>query len=597
MNRIEPKTLHIVKGLPPFAKKGDKVSLDSEFFNQDKKRLHRAHGDFAFLGCTFDSKTVYYITETNQIQEFMDRLDAGVHIWMNAKYDFTQLRPYANIPDRKQIWDVQLIEQIRFGGYYNDFSLADMARRYLDIYLEKEVRGEFSISEHSDEPGASGGHPEPLQMSQEMLEYSCVDVIVTRMVYESQKAEIDETDLNLWKDIERGFLWTLLDVRGMPMDVEAWKNLYTKNKAEADIIQYKYISFDETKYTMEEALKKKKYKGINLGSWVQVGVQIRSEGFKIKSTNEDDIAPFAEKSEFVRDVLEFRGKMKLASTYGSSWIKNGHIETDGCVYSSFHQMGASTGRVSSSKPNVENIPVRETPEFRKAFIAEDGFVLIDADWSAQEPRIAAYLSGDEQLLNIFKSKKDVYIEAARLMFGWELDKKDERRKTRMKPTVLGASYGLTEFGMEKKYGVPKNEGKELLETFFSTFEGMREWKKNQQKIHDYVTTVYGRKFWLNPYMQGSENNALNSPVQGSGGDGIKIAGNHFRDEVYACGYQEDVFIINFIHDEILVMARENLKDWTMEVLRKVMIETAENMHDGIPADVEISFGHTWHEAH
>lgn len=594
MKTIDPKSLRIIKGLPPVAKKGDRVSLDSEFFNQEKAKLHRSHGDFAFLGCSFDGCTVYYITDTEDIQEFMDRLDAGVHIWMNAKYDFTQLRAYATIPDRNRIWDVQLIEQIRFSGYYNDFSLQDLARRYLDIYLEKDVRAEFGQENAPEPSGDDSGASR--QMSQEMLEYSCVDVAVTWMVYLEQVSQIDETDLNIWRDIERDFLWTLLDVHGMPMDREAWISLYERNRAEADAIQKSYITWDESKYTMEEALKKKKYEGINLGSWMQVGKEVRSRGYKIKSTNEDDLTPYAD-DEFVRDVLEFRGKSKLASTYGSGWIKNGLIEEDGCVYSSFHQIGAATGRLSSSKPNVQNLPVRETPDFRKCFTALPGYVLIDADWSSQEPRIAAYLSGDEKMITIFQERKDVYIESARLMFGWELDKKDPRRSQRMKPTVLGASYGLTEHGMEKKYGIPKDEGAHYLDTFFDTFEGMREWKKRQQETKDFVTTVYGRKYWLNPYAQGSENNALNSPVQGSGGDGIKIASNAFRKEIYACGYQNEVFIVNFIHDEILAMAKDERKEWAMETLKRVMIETAENMHEGIPADVEIHFGQTWHEAH
>lgn len=586
MNIIKPNSLKIIHGLPPVAKKGDKVALDSEFFNQVKERLHRPHGDFAFLGASYDGVTVYYITDSSQIQEFMDRLNEAVHIWFNAKYDYTQLRPYASMPDRKKLWDSMLIEQIMYSNYYHDFSLADLARRYLDVYLSKEERESFS-SVGTSHKG----------MTQSQINYSCVDVAATWRVYQEQRKIIDDKDLELWKEIELPFLWVMLDMKGMPMDKEAWIALYTKNREDANAIQKRYVQFDESKFTMEQALKKKKYTGINLGSWMQVGAEIRKQGYTIKSTQEDDIAPFAEECEFVRDVLEFRGKSKLASTYGSSWIEKGHIEEDGCVYSSFSQMGAATGRLSSSKPNVENIPVRETPDFRKTFIAAHGYVVISADWSAQEPRIATYLADDEKMKQIFNDKKDVYIESARYMFGWELDKKDPRRKTRMKPTVLGASYGLTEYGMEKKYGIPKDEGKELLDTFFDTFPGFAKWKEEQQKIKDVVTTIYGRKYWINPYEKGSENNALNSPVQGSGGDGLKIAGARFRDLVYEKGYQNEVFFINFIHDEILVMCKEKRSDWAMKNLKKIMIETAENMHEGIPADVEIGCGPSWHEAH
>lgn len=596
MNQINPKSLKIVHRLPPFAAKGDKVAIDSEFFGQDKNRLHRPHGQFAFLGCTFDGETIYYITDSGQIQDFFDRLDQGVWIFHHAKYDLTQLRRFAHIPNRKKLWDTMLIEQIQYSGYYNEFSLADVARRRLDVYLPKETRKSFS-----DAPeGHSGASTE---MSPEQIEYSATDVAVTFRVYQSQRAEIDETDLGIWKDIELPTLWSLLSMRGMKMDVDAWTALYEKNKSDADNLLMKYIDFDQEKYALEDAVKKKKYTGISLGSNDQVGKEILRRGYKLPktktgkpSTGEDDIKHLVD-DEFVQDVLEYRGKKKLASTYGKSWISKGLIEEDGLIYSDFYQIGAATGRFSSSKPNVENIPVRETPEFRKCFVARDGYVLIDADWSAQEPRIAAYLSQDEQLIRIFKEHKDVYIESARLMFGWELDKKDPRRKERMKPTVLGASYGLTEFGMEKKYQIPKDEGKELLDTFFDTFTGMRDWKKEQIQKKDYVTTIYGRKYWLNSYQQGSDNNSLNSPVQGSASDAMKIAGSTFQQTVEECGYSDCVFIVNYIHDELLIECREDMKDWTMKTLKSIMIETAENMHDGIPADVEIGCGKTWHEAH
>ena len=183
------------------------------------------------------------------------------------------------------------------------------------------------------------------------------------------------------------------------------------------------------------------------------------------------------------------------------------------------------------------------------------------------------------------------------MFGRNLDRKDPRRKERMKPTVLGASYGLTEYGMEKKYGIPLDEGRELLNTFFDTFEGAKEYKKKQTRIKTFVSTIYGRKFYLNVYKKGYENNSLNSPTQGSAADAMKIAGFEFLRRIRDAGYNNDVGIINYIHDEILVECREYLLEWTKETLRDVMISVAENMHDGIPADVEISSGYSWYESH
>lgn len=586
MNIANPKTLTIINSLPPVAKKGDRIALDTEFFNQEKRKLHRPHGDFAFLGCSYDGVTVYYITDETQIQEFMNRIDAGVHVWFNAKYDYVQLRRFAEMPRRKNLWDSMLIEQLMWSGYYSDFSLKDLVRRYLDTYMEKETREEFS------------NNPDKI-MTQDMINYSCLDVAYTWKVFKVQREKICENDLRIWREIELPFMWTILSMWGMGMDVNAWKALYWQNYNDALNVQKKYTEnpdiFDTVSW--DEAIKKKKFRGINLGSWQQVKAEMARQGYSVKSTQEDDIKIYADECEFVRDVLEFRGKRKAAGTYGINWIEDGLIEENGRVYSSFHQIGAATGRLSSSNPNVENIPVRETPEFRKCFVARPGYVLVDADWSAQEPRIFAYLSQDEKLIQIFKEHKDVYIEAARLMFGWELDKKDPRRKERMKPTVLGACYGLTEYGMENKYEIPKDEGKELLDTFFDTFEGAAEYKRKQQRIRDHVDTIRGRKFWLNVYQKGYENNSLNSPVQGSAADAMKLAGIEFMKRVWNAGYDEHVGIVNYVHDEILLECKEEYLEWTETNLREVMIGVAESLHEGIPADVEISHGHSWDDAH
>ena len=603
MNQINPKNIRMINNLPPLAKVGDKVSIDSEFFGQTKSRLHRPHGTFAFLGCSFDGKTCYYITDENKIQEFFDRIKEAVWIGQNLKYDFIQLRKYANIPDRSLMWDTMLIEQIMYSGYYNDFSLQDLARRYLDIYMPKDVRKTFSERESTllDELGY-----DTVSMTKEQLDYACTDVCVTWMVYKAQRSVIDSGDLQVWKEIELPFLWTLLSMGGMKVDVPAWIALYERNYNDAILMQKKYMENPEIldEMSLKDVIKKKKLKGISLGSSSQVGKEITRLGYKLPktktgkdSTQEDNIAPLADECEFVRDVLEFRGKMKACGTYGMNWIEDGLIESDGCVYSNFKQMGAATGRLSSELPNVENIPVRETPDFRKCFVADEDWVLVDADWSAQEPRIFAYQTQDEQLIQIFKDKKDVYIESARLMFGWILDKKDPRRKERMKPTVLGASYGLTEYGMEKKYNIPKEEGRELLGAFFNTFVGAKEYKKKQSQQREYVQTIYGRKYWLNVYQKGFENNSLNSPTQGSAADAMKIAGAEFMDRVKDAGHLGFVFIINYVHDEILLKCKKDLLKWTTETLREVMIEVAENMHEGIPADVEISHGLTWDEAH
>lgn len=253
---------------------------------------------------------------------------------------------------------------------------------------------------------------------------------------------------------------------------------------------------------------------------------------------------------------------------------------------------------SSSKPNVENIPVRDGKQFRECFVAQEDYVLVDADFSAQEPRVWSYISGDTDMQQIFRDKKDIYIYFAKKGFGWDIDKKDPRRNSRMKPTVLGAIFGLTEYGLLRKDQIPLEEGKDLLNAFWNVaFPQSKEYADEIRKTKDYVQTVYGRKYWLNTYQFGYENNSLNSRVQGTAADITKIAGYRFQLEVDKAGHSDRVWLINYIHDELLVECHKDLKDWTMDTLKRIMVQTAEETHDGVLADVEVAWGMNWAEAH
>lgn len=566
MKTINPEDLIIKQCLPPESKVGDIVSIDTEFFGMEKSRLHRPHGKFAGMGCSFDGKTVYICTTESDIPEFMKRIDSALHVMQNSKFDVGQIRRYCSYPDRKLLWDTLTVEQIMYAGWFSagEFSLADLSRRHLDLYMDKSVREQFE-NEESD------------IMSKEQIEYLAVDVVTTWLVQQAQAKKADENDLNVWYNIDRCAIYSLLKTNGMMLDVEKWKALAEFNRSEAGKIA-------------------KKYEGINLGSWQQVKKELLNQGYEVDSTNEKALNVITGECEFARDVLEYRGRTKAAGTYGEKWVDE-FVEPNGRIYSNFYVNGAATGRLSSSEPNVENIPVRDGNQFRECFVAQPGYVLVDADFSAQEPRVWSYISGDCEMQQIFRDKKDIYIYFAKEGFGWDLDKKDPRRSKRMKPTVLGAIFGLTKYGLLQKDQIPLEEGEELLNAFWTVFKRSKQYKDEIQKTRDYVQTVYGRKYWLNPYQFGYQNNCLNSPVQGTAADITKISGYKFQMEVEKAGYSEYVFIINYIHDEILVECREDLVEWTMETLKKVMMKVAEKTHDGVPADVEVKSGYSWADAH
>ncbi len=608
MKQIDPKSLIIhVNETIPESYREDRIAIDTEFAGMDGNRLHRPHGKFSGMGCSFDGQEVWIITDEKKIPQFMKQLDEGVHIYQNAKFDIGQIRRYTDYPDRTRIWDTMIMEQIMFAGWYSasEFSLADLSRRWLDCYMDKSVREQFETSDG--------------EMTREQIEYLAVDVVTTWRVYQKQREHADENDLNVWKNIDRPAMYSVLKLGGMKLDTVSWTKLYEFNIAEANRIQDKYgkldiieeerdahvvLNFDDDgnevgigTFIPYRKSKKPKWTGINLASPVQVKNELLRLGYKLDGTDEKALAPILEECEFARDVLEFRGRSKAAKTYGIKWIEE-HVEADGRVYSDFFINGAATGRFSSSKPNVENIPVRDGSQFRECFVAAEDYVLVDADFSTQEPRVWSYLAEDTDMQQIFKDKRDIYIDFAKLGFGWEITKDDERRQKRMKPTVLGAIFGLTEHGLLRKDQIPLEEGKELLHAFWNVaFPQSREYADQIRKTKDYVQTIYGRKYWLNPYQFGYENNCLNSPVQGSAADITKISGYRFQQEVEKAGYSDRVWLINYIHDELLVECHKSLLDWTKNTLERVMVETAEQTHEGVPAKVGVKFGENWAIAH
>jgi DNA polymerase-1 len=567
MNKINPKSVKIIMGIPPKLSKEDRCACDSEWYRMQEGKLHRPTGTFACATFTIDGKTVYVVTDPKDIKKSFQNIEPAVLIFHNAKFDVFHLRRLTDIPMRKRLWDTMLIEQIMYSGWFDSFRLSDLARRRLDIYLDKTEQEGFVDSD---------------TMSKEQIVYAAIDAVATWRIYKSQRAEIEETDLNVWKNIDLRALWVILSMSGQKLDKTAWTTLAKKNQKRLDSIA-------------------KKYPKINLGSWQQVLKEVHRLGYKkITKTGEDYLKPYKDECKFIADVLEYRGLGRAVSTYGMNFLET-NIEEDDRVYSDFRVIGAATGRVSSSNPNMENIPIKDTREFRDCFIADEDNILVDADWSAQEPRIFAYLSDDEKLKEIFVNKQDVYIACAKLMFGWNLKKTDPRRKERMKPTVLGASYGLTEYGMEQKYGIPKGEGKELLEKFWETFPEAHKWKLRQQKIRTFVQTVYGRKYWLNTYQWGWENNCLNSPIQGAASDAMKIAAHKFL-EKWGGSSGHNVIgmaspIVNLVHDEILLEVPKTMQSVAEQLLRESMIETAEEMTPGIPSEVEIKSASNWGEAH
>lgn len=550
----------------------------------NKDKLHRPHGTFACATFCADGKTVYVVTDTDELKQAFANVEDAVHVYVNAKFDIIQIRKYTYIPQRKRLWDCFLIEQIMFSGYYNDFSLADLARRYLDVYLEKETRSEFSTS---------------TEMTQEMLEYSCIDTVATWLVYQEQRSIIDENDLSIWKDIELPFMWTILAMGGITLDCDAWLKLAKENKEKADELQAKYG-------VVSMKGKTKKVDGINLGSHVQLKKKFSELGYDLKSTGEEVLEELLGKEklpkkvkEFADDVLAYRKFAKRASTYGEKFIQD-YVEADGRIYGDIFQMGAETGRTSCRNPNMQNQP--HESEYRSCYIASVGNCIVVADYGSQEPRIAAYFSQDERLMEILNSGKKLYIEIARDVFHKEITKQDPEYGY-IKSTILGIFYGMSAYGLSGRLGIDEEEAQEMIDKILDTYPGIQDYIKQQSQVGEYVQSIYGRKIWLNKYDKGWLRGALNYPIQSSAADATKLAARRFLELwFYEMGDYESLEDVTFydtsplrllVHDEIVIEVPDAMCETAKNILEKAMVSVADEMHEGLKGVAEVFSGSNW----
>lgn len=339
MNQIYKRDVIIHKGeLPPEYFEWDAVAADLEMWEQDTNRLHRPHGIFASLACTGDGKNVYIIFDEKQIAEFLANINKSLWIFHNASYDLKQLRRFTSIPDRKNIWDTMLVDLIRYSGYYDRFALDDLFRRYCGIYLPKEERKSFSAKLDG--------------MTEEQIFYAACDIVATWRIYQEQSKQVDENDLYVWENIERPMLWTLLDTGGITIDKEKWLEIAQSKENTASTI------YDElaAKYN------------INVRSPKQLLAFLQGEGLDIESTGKAELKKHEKEHEIIPFILTYRKPAKGASTYGKKWAEE-WIEEDGRVYTSYRQIGTVTGRLASSNPNLQNIPIRDEPIYRECFVA------------------------------------------------------------------------------------------------------------------------------------------------------------------------------------------------------------------------------------
>lgn len=550
--------MNIQTGLPPEAKKGQPVALDLEMFGQDGEKLHRPHGTFACLSITLDGKTVYQIYDEHDVRKALKAVSKGMWVFHNALYDLKQLRRWAEIKPRF-IWDTMLVEQSVYGGLYQYFSLADLVRRWMHRYMDKEVRESFNNAK---------------EMNNKMKTYAATDAVVTWKISGMQWDEFTpELSYEAYKDIDEPMIFPVLDMPGMRVDVDAWSKAVK--------------GFEKKATEIEGEL------GFNVKSTQQCHKALAGIGLHLSDTGADTLKLY-DKKPLVAKIIEGRLYRDAVSKYGLAWLEK-NVESDGYVYPAWHITGAKTGRMSSSHPNGQNIPQRKLPIYRTFFIPSVGNIMMISDAHQQEPCILAYMSKDRELIAAIVRKEDLHLTVARTVFhNPKLTKKDEDKRFIGKTINLGTSYGLSPYGLATRIGCTEQEAERFISTYFNRFPDVLNWSNvTKQSAYNlgYVTTASNRKLYINLHDGTWRNKSINAPIQGGAVDQMKLWVRNYWE---LCNEEGIPFNVSgIIHDEQVKDIPKGLRKKIQKMSDEAFERSAVQLFPGVPFTVENEFGKSW----
>ena len=321
------------------------------------------------------------------------------------------------------------------------------------------------------------------------------------------------------------------------------------------------------------------------------------------NTSEEVLQQLKNKHEIVADILEHRGLKKLIGTYIDALPKLINPRT-GHIHTSFNQTITATGRLSSSDPNLQNIPIRgeDGKEIRKAFIPEPGCLFFSADYSQIELRVMAHLSQDPQMIEVFREGKDLHAATAANIYKKPIEEVTREERTKSKRANFGIIYGITVFGLAERLDISRDEAKMLIDGYFQTFPEVHDYMEKSKEVarkQGYVTTLFGRRRYLpdinsaNSVVRGfAERNAINAPIQGTAADIIKVAMIHIFQRFKAEGIKSKMILQ--VHDELNFSVYPDEK----EKVERIVIEEMQNAFQmAVPLVADSGFGDNWLEAH
>lgn len=432
-----------------------------------------------------------------------------------------------------------------------------------------------------------------------LAEKACVDFYL----YDALKNKIKEENLDyLCYEVEMPLIYVLADMEftGVSIDTEALRNIAFDLHEKLSIIEKEIYRLAEEEFNINSPKKV----GEILFDKLQIPAKVKkTKTNKQYSTSEDLLQSIKDKHPIIPLLLDYRGIKKLLGTYIEAFPLLINKET-GKIHTSFNQAITATGRLSSSNPNLQNIPIRDElgKEMRKVFSVEDGYYFLSADYSQVELRIMAHLAQDENMIEAFKSGKDIHQATAARIFNLPLDEVDADMRRKAKTANFGIIYGISTFGLAERMNVSRTEAKNIIEEYFQKYAAIKQYMDKaiaDAKENLFVETVFHRKRYLPDVVSHNavvrsyaERNAINAPIQGTAADIIKIA----MVNIFKAFEKENLKakMIIQVHDELNFVVPVNEIDRVKAVVREEMENAA---HFSVPLKADIGIGKNWLEAH
>ena len=512
-------------------------------------------------------------------------------VGQNIKYDINILKSYG-VEIKNKLFDTMIAHYLLQPDLKHNMDfLSETYLNYRPISIETLI-------------GKKGKNQKSMRdiPASEVTNYACEDADITWQLKLLFEKELEKVNLKkLFVELEMPLIHVLSDMElaGVSIDTEALKIYSEELKKEIE---------NHEKSVLDQA-------GVefNVGSPKQLGevlfdhLKIVDKPKKTKSgqyqTNEETLQKLADKHPIVKDILEFRQLKKLKSTYVDALPELINPATNK-IHTSFNQAIAATGRLSSTNPNLQNIPIKTERgrEVRKAFIASEGNELLAADYSQVELRLMAEMSQDEGMLHAFQEGLDIHSATASKVFDVSLEEVDREMRSKAKMVNFGIIYGISAFGLSERLGIPRKEAKEIIDNYFKKYPKVSSYMSNcveTAKEKGYVETIMGRRRYLkdinsrNAVVRGyAERNAINAPVQGSAADIIKKAMIDIQKEIIENDWKSKMILQ--VHDELLFDTVLAEKEALSELVKDKM-QNAVKL--SVPLDVDMNFGKSWLEAH